>query len=106
MTKCKNCGKLSRDDDFCNHCGSAVYPDNCSIHEGDCVKSPEIGEAQNMPSYTNARPSSKAKKKNNGCATAVVVFIIVCWILSKISDIYPLEEFFEQLADLFENTAV
>ena len=28
MTRCPNCNKLSKDDDFCSHCGAAVYGDD------------------------------------------------------------------------------
>lgn len=115
MTYCKNCHKMSRDDDFCSHCGSAVWDedyvsndaaircDSLDGHTHDKVTYDisERGEGVHIPegykpynptnqhgnAHNNADPTKKAK------TAATIVKVIFFAILASI--------FFDAFAGFF-----
>lgn len=96
MRICPNCKKLSRDDDFCSHCGAAVYADNEDFAGDDISCDSYSGHSHEKTTYTppystlpvNPSPSPRAAnengKKTSGCAAAIIVFIILMFFLSEI----------------------
>jgi len=95
MKMCPNCHRLSKDDDFCSHCGSAVYEDNAD-YSVDCSQIP--GHTHEKQSFTQnntasyrdysqsgsaGSPEVKVKGKLKGCLS-VIVFIIILNVLFDI----------------------
>lgn len=94
MKMCPNCHRLSKDDDFCSHCGSAVYEDNadysidCSQipghnHEKQTFTQNDPRMSQSYQSNSERSPEVKPKGKLKGCLS-VVVFIIILNVLFDI----------------------
>ena len=95
MKMCPNCHRLSKDDDFCSHCGSAVYEDNAD-YSIDCSDIPghthekQTFTQNDAPSYRDYRqsdpgksPEVKPKGKAKGCLS-VVVFVIILYVFFDI----------------------
>ena len=99
MKICPNCKKLSKDDDFCSHCGAAVYPDNSDYSEDISCTGYE-GHSHEKTTYTNpystlsengrteqpeqsGSMNAQGKSKNSGCIVAVIVFIFIISIISE-----------------------
>lgn len=91
---CPNCHRLSKDDDFCSHCGSAVYEDNtdfsidCSdipghTHEKQSFTQSDPRMSQSYQSDSGKSPEVKPKGKLKGCLS-VIVFIIILNVLFDI----------------------
>ncbi|MGN0666987.1 MAG: hypothetical protein ACI4KF_10735 [Huintestinicola sp.] len=113
MRICPNCKKLSREDDFCNHCGSAVYPDNCTIHDDDCIRDlpdessysskeyrPEPSRQQQI-NTKNTSPSSAPKKKGGcGCLMLFIIISVIIAILAE-TDSAEWAEWAEAILDIF-----
>lgn len=89
MKLCPNCHRLSKDDDFCSFCGSAVYEDNtdysvdCSqipghTHEKQSFSESKANSSQSR-SYQQTEPAapSKKKKKHSGCLTLIILIIVI-----------------------------
>ncbi|MDD7280028.1 MAG: hypothetical protein SOT68_09510 [Oscillospiraceae bacterium] len=94
MKMCPNCHRLSKDDDFCSHCGSAVYEDNtdysidCSqipghTHEKQTFTQNDPRMSQSNQSNSEKSPEVKPKGKLKGCLS-VIVFIIILNVLFDI----------------------
>ncbi len=94
MKMCPNCHRLSKDDDFCSHCGSAVYEDNtdysidCSqipghTHEKQTFTQNDPRMSQSYQSDSAGSPDVKPKGKLKGCLS-VIVFIIILNVLFDI----------------------
>ena len=97
---CPNCKRLSKDDDFCSHCGAAVYPDNsdysanisCTGYEGHSHEKTtytkpystisENGRTE-QPKQSGSQSAQNGKSKNSGCVVAIIVFIFIVSILSE-----------------------
>lgn len=90
---CPNCHRLSKDDDFCSHCGSAVYEDNtdfsidCSDIPGHTHEKQSFTQSDQSASQYYREPrqnnSAKPKKKANGCLV-VIIFVIAINVLFDI----------------------
>lgn len=115
MRVCPECHKLSRDDDFCSHCGAAVYPDNnFTGGDIDCGSYREFdggSHSHEKQTYTSPYPAGRPaagsppveggrKNKGSGC----VVWIILLFILFGIIDSLG-EDFWEWLGELLEQLA-
>lgn len=94
MKMCPSCHRLSKDDDFCSHCGSAVYEDNtdysidCSqipghTHEKQTFTQNDTRMSQSYQSDSGRSPEVKPKGKLKGCLS-VIVFIIILNVLFDI----------------------
>ena len=93
MTYCKNCHKMSRDDDFCSHCGSAVWGEdyvsndaaiNCDslsghTHDKVTYDRTERGEGVHIPEgYKPYNPTpKKGDAAGNGKAVSTLIKIII-----------------------------
>lgn len=89
MKLCPNCHRLSKDDDFCSYCGSAVYEDNteysvdCSQIKGHTHEKQTFSENTAYPrrnsSYTvsTTNTSPEAKKKGKGCLNLIIIIIVI-----------------------------
>lgn len=86
MKMCPNCHRLSRDDDFCSHCGSAVYEDNadysidCSqipghTHEKQTFTQSDPGMSQSYQSRSDNSPDVKKKGKGLFYLIAIIIFL-------------------------------
>lgn len=109
MTYCKNCHKMSRDDDFCSHCGSAVWSeddvsadaavrcDSLKEHTHDKVTydRTERGDGVHIPegykpyNPTNSTKTNNGKKSKSGTvvftgAALIVILKIIIRILKAI----------------------
>ena len=119
MKLCPNCHKLSKDDDFCSHCGSAVYG-NDDYSENSKIScsnySDHSHEKQTFSQSSYSRPSvngssmrdhtrrseernKKSKPHSGGWFVSVVIFIIVMNIITSM-DMDMLMQLFEELFDL------
>lgn len=93
MKLCPNCHRLSKDDDFCSYCGSAVYDDNtdysidCSQIKGHTHEKQTFSENSSYQSYrqTSSNSSPEAKKKGKGCLTLIIFFIVINVIAEMLS---------------------
>lgn len=96
MTRCPNCGKLSKDDDFCSHCGAAVYSDDGDFSAPDC-SSYESGHTHEKQSYSapntqnSSRSTPAAKPKGSGCVTAIAIIIILMFVLPALFELISAE---------------
>ena len=112
MTYCKNCHKLSKDDDFCSHCGAAVWGENevsndapisCDTmkdhtHDKVTYSTSERGEGVHIPEgykpndpTEQRRPNASNKNTKLGSGiTKAVILLIVLKVISKV--IIPLLE--------------
>lgn len=111
MRICPECHRLSRDDDFCSHCGSAVYPDNTYTGSNiDCDSYREFdggSHSHEKQSYTEMYPgrfSSSGtpveggrKGKGAGCVVWIIVFFVLFGIIDSLG-----EDFWEWLGELLE----
>ena len=95
MTRCPNCKKLSKDDDFCSHCGAAVYADDGDFSGPDC-SAYEQGHTHEKQSYSAPYTQNPAggmkqpqtvKPKNSGCVTAIIIFIILMFVLPTLFEL-------------------
>ena len=101
MTYCKNCHRMSKDDDFCSHCGSAVWGEdfvsndaaiNCDSLEnhthdkvtynrterGEGVHIPEGYKPYNPTNQNNQNASGASAKNAKAVATVIkIVFFII-----------------------------
>lgn len=79
MKYCNECHRLSRDDDFCSHCGAAVYGnDNASGGNISCdTISGHVHEQQSFSGRNDSQP-----KKGTGCVTVIVVIFVLNFIIS------------------------
>ncbi|MGN0637518.1 MAG: hypothetical protein ACI4J0_04025 [Huintestinicola sp.] len=105
MKLCPNCHRLSKDDDFCSNCGSAVYDDNtdysvnCSQIKGHTHEkqtfSDNTASPQQYRSYSNTGSSSspEKKKKGSGCLNLIILIIVI----NVLADV-----FFGGISELFE----
>ena len=105
MKLCPECHRLSKDDDFCSHCGSAVYDDNtdysidCSQIKGHTHEKQTFSENTAYPqqnsSYNRSSTdtSPEAKKKGKGCLNLIILIIVI----NVLADV-----FFGGLSELFE----
>lgn len=127
MKICPNCHKLSKDDDFCSHCGSAVYGDdnytgnesiNCDNYKDHDHKKQTFSEGRysekpivNDPDYkgkdfTKMSDKPADRKKNKGCGS-VIAFIVMFFIFIAVIedmgvDLGSLAEaIIDMLSDLF-----
>ena len=121
MKLCPNCHRISKDDDFCSHCGSAVYGDNnysgndlidCDNYKGHSHEKQTFSEQKyssgpivNGPEYQGrdfTRMSDgpvkkiKQKKKGGGCIKTIVVLAVIAYIFGEMG----LE--FSDIADFFD----
>lgn len=95
MTRCPNCKKLSKDDDFCSHCGAAVYADDGDFSGPDC-SAYEQGHTHEKQSYSapytrnpagGMKQPQAVKPKNSGCVTAIIIFIILMFVLPALFEL-------------------
>lgn len=105
MTYCKNCHKMSKDDDFCSHCGAAVWGDDCisndapiqcdlldgHTHDKVTYDKSERGEGVHIPegykpyNPTNQRPNiqdrsgsqNNAKLAKNIATIIKIIFFLI-----------------------------
>lgn len=122
MKLCPECHRLSRDDDFCSHCGAAVYGNDnysdsamisCDSISGHDHRQETFsqsgytsGPVVNGPDYKGKdftkMPDKTPKKKAGGIVKLIIVVIIIMSILDSMnitfSDIkWWLEELFYEL---------
>ncbi|MGN0602489.1 MAG: hypothetical protein ACI4I2_00790 [Oscillospiraceae bacterium] len=103
MTYCKNCHKMSKDDDFCSHCGSAVWGEdyvsqdaaiNCDTmkdhsHDKVTYSKSERGEGVHIPegykpyNPTYSRSPKAAEKSKNGKGVLAVISTVVTLSILK-----------------------
>lgn len=119
MKLCPECHKLSKDDDFCSHCGSAVYgSDNistgtlsCDEIEGHSHEKTTYSQSRNYTrtsdyngkDFTRAPDPPKRKPKKKQPMGCIITFIVISVILSGLEDEgITLSEIFEKLKDLIE----
>ncbi|MDE7293454.1 MAG: hypothetical protein K2N72_03415 [Oscillospiraceae bacterium] len=130
MRMCPECHRLSRDDDFCSHCGAAVYPDNtytgsnisCDnyrefdggrhTHEKESYSRPYAGNAnrpehrahQAQPGGTYQSPPASERPSVEGGrkkGTGCVVLIVIFFVFFSIIDSFDIE-FWKWLGDVLE----
>lgn len=99
MKLCPNCHRLSKDDDFCSHCGSAVYDDNteysvdCSQIPGHTHEKQSFSEnntySQHKQSYsqTDSDASNEIKKKGKGCLNLIIILFVIRVLFNLFSEI-------------------
>ena len=90
MKICPECHKISKDDDFCSHCGSAVYghDDHSSSAEIDCDNyKGHTHEKQSYDTYTRPQTVKKAvdKKKKNGCSGLIFTIFIILMTMGALA---------------------
>lgn len=119
MKICPECHKLSKFDDFCSHCGSAVYGSDdfsqgtisCDdikghSHEKTTYSTGPIvnGPAYNGRDFTQMRDNVPQTKKNSGvgCFVVIIIAIAVFSILGDM-DTEEIEELFSGLAELIHS---
>lgn len=104
MKLCPNCHRLSKDEDFCSYCGSAVYDDNtgssidCSqikghTHEKQTFSEKDVYRYGRDNVSVRPEPSANAPKKKNG----FLKFVIILIVINVVADM-----FFGGLSGLFE----
>lgn len=84
MKLCKECHKLSRDDDFCSHCGAAVFglddvtdlSVNCDRIHGHDHRKQSYTDGSRSPLLGRKEPEYTRKTK-----TAVAIAIIIIAVL-------------------------
>lgn len=113
MTYCKNCHKMSKDDDFCSHCGSAVWGEdyvsqdaaiNCDTmkdhshdkvtysksERGEGVHIPEGYKPYNPTHQQNYNKKTDTAKKNSkaasGIAKAAILLVVLRAILKLVNE--------------------
>ena len=100
MKYCSNCHRFSKDDDFCTHCGSAVYDDN-SENSIDCSQIP--GHTHEKQTFSGSAENQKrtyqepsVKKKGNGCVgnifLIIIVFVLIDMIFGGIGNFFEILE--------------
>lgn len=123
MKICPECHRLSKDDDFCSHCGSAVYGNDnistgsisCDDLKGHSHEKTSYSQPQNYtrtPDYdgkdfTKASDTPKRKQKQKKPVGCIVTFIVIASILSALEDegislselINKLQMFLEQILE-------
>lgn len=108
MKMCPECHKLSRDDDFCSHCGAAVYGDedfsqgtlSCDEVKGHSHEKTTFSGGTSAASGSYQRRDRADNKKKNG-AKGWIVFIIALSFIGSIIDEMD-GEFFETLGEWFK----
>lgn len=104
MKICPECHKLSRDDDFCSHCGAAVYPDNsysgsdisCGnyrefdggrehTHEKESYSRPYTPPPGQQSGGYNERPPVEGGRKSRmtGCIVLIIIFAVFFEIIDS-----------------------
>lgn len=108
MKICPECHKLSKDDDFCSHCGAAVYGEN-DYSESDKINcdnnrqhshekqtftdnrkgnGPIInGTGYKGRDFTKMRDNTPEKKKKSPLAR-MIVFLIIIYVLANFGGIF------------------
>ncbi|MGN1090859.1 MAG: hypothetical protein ACI4Q6_10700 [Huintestinicola sp.] len=123
MKLCPECHRLSKDDDFCSHCGSAVYGNDnistgtlsCDDIDGHSHEKTTYSQPQNYTrtsgyngkDFTNAPDPPKRKPKQKKPVGCIVTFIVIAAILSALEDegislselLYKLQMFLEQILE-------
>lgn len=120
MRVCPECHRLSRDDDFCSHCGAAVYPDNtytgsnisCDdyrefdggshTHEKESYSRPYANRPQPGGTYRSTPESGRSpveggRKKGTGC----IVWIIIIFMFFSVIDSLDID-FWKWLGEVLE----
>lgn len=107
MTYCKNCHKMSKDDDFCSHCGSAVWGEdfvsnnaaiNCDslenhTHDKVTYSRTERGEGVHIPegyrpyNPTNNNTNTSSAGKGNLVGVMITIAVIITIIGSFVGAI-------------------
>lgn len=100
MKYCNNCHRLSKDDDFCSHCGCAVYGNDDNYSENISCESIDKNHSHEKVTYTSAYSNHKNTKngtarqnygsansknqKNGSCLIAIIILFIVASFLIEI----------------------
>ncbi len=97
MKYCKNCHRMSRDDDFCSHCGCAVYGDDDYTTDIDCdnyedhshEKESYSSPYTSHPTFSAQNNGKNPEAKKSGCLPVIAV-IVFLWILFSVLRDLPL----------------
>lgn len=65
MKYCNNCHRLSKDDDFCSHCGAAVYGDDEDHSANISCEDFEDGHSHEKVTYTSEYTTHQTKTPYN-----------------------------------------
>lgn len=107
MKMCPECHKLSRDDDFCSHCGAAVYGHE-DFSQGTLSCDEVKGHSHEKTSFSGGTQTASEGyqrgmaevKKVKGHKGWIVFIIALSFIGSILDEMDP--EVFEEIADWLE----
>lgn len=88
MKICPICHKLSKDDDFCSHCGSAVYAeeDHSSSEQIKCTNFHTHEKRESFQRYDSARAERKTREKKKMTLFGFVKVMVIIWILFNVAE--------------------
>ena len=110
MKLCPNCHRISKDDDFCSRCGSAVYDDNTSYsvdcsqfsghtHEKQSFSGKNSYELNRTGSPDRTSYGSSGKKKGGGFIKVILIFMLLSMFAAPLMEL--LDEIIWFLEDAF-----